>query len=150
MKDASIRVAAGASRSSSMGPALPRLELKSIAKMWHFFWRGARFKLERCRGFFLALMALVNVKNVRVLDNPTLFTNQFQFEVTPRPPSSPAFSSERLGPFPPRPPLPPLCLRRTCHLRFARWNSSAWASWRTTLNGKSPTPLKPLVRLSIT
>ena len=33
----------------------------------------------------LALMALVNVKNVRVLNNPTLFTNPFQFEVTLRP-----------------------------------------------------------------
>ena len=69
-------------------------------------------------------MALVNVTNVIVLDNPTVFTNPFQFEVT---------LPHRLIPASPLP--HPAAALVAC----SRWSSSVWASWRTTWSGRSLT-----------
>ena len=74
-------------------------------------------------------MALVNVTNVIVLDNPTVFTNPFQFEVN---------LPHRLIPASPHPhPAATIVGRVACFV--PRWSSSAWASWRTTSSGRSLT-----------
>lgn len=45
--------------------------------------KGTRpFFFFQLLSYFFKIMSLVNILNIQVLDNPTAFTNPFQFEIT--------------------------------------------------------------------